>query len=140
MSMGFSNGSASSSAIATSSDISFNNLANGQVLTYDTSIQKWKNVAASAGLTAAKDTSATGAATFVAGTTANLTKFTGTLSSNRTITLAGAAANSYFEMSFIDTNFNGYSIIVTNGTFSHSYSYPTFVKYVNFSGTWERVL
>lgn len=138
--MGFSSGGSSVPSIATSSDVSFSNLANGQVLSYDLATQKWKNVLSSAGLTAAKDTAASGAATFTAGTTANLTKFTGTLSANRTITLAAAAANSYFELSFIETSFNGFSVTVTNGTFSHAFSYPTFVKYVNIAGTWERVL
>ncbi|MDB5180462.1 MAG: hypothetical protein JWO54_220 [Candidatus Saccharibacteria bacterium] len=136
--MGFSPGG--SGSIATSSDVSFSNLASGQVLTYDTTTQKWKNVAASAGLLASKDTAASGNSTFTAGSTANLTKFTGTLSADRVITLAAAAANSYFDLSFIDTVFNGFSVTISNGTFSHSFSYPTFIKYLNIAGTWERVL
>jgi hypothetical protein len=138
--MGFSNGSSGSGSIATSADVTLNSPANGQVLTYNLSTQKWANGVSSAGLTAAKDTNASGALTMVAGTSANLTKFTGTLSGNRTVTLSPAAANAYFEFSFIETNFNGYSVTVTNGSFSHAFSYPTFVKYVNIAGTWERVL
>lgn len=138
--MGFSSGGSGSGSIATSADVTLSSLANGQVLTYNLTTQKWANSVSSAGLTAAKDTNASGALTMIAGTSANLTKFTGTLSGNRTITLSAAAANSYFDFSFIEAGFNGYSITITNGSFSHAFSYPTFVKYVNIAGTWERVL
>lgn len=116
--------------------------ADNQVLTYDAALTKWKNLAPSGGsaLTGAKDTAASGNSTLTAGSSAVLNKYTGALTSNRTITLAAAAANSYFELSFIDTIFNGFTITITNGTFSHAFSYPTYTKYVSIAGTWERVL
>ncbi|MEJ0072641.1 MAG: hypothetical protein WDN27_00925 [Candidatus Saccharibacteria bacterium] len=63
-----------------------------------------------------------------------------TLSANRTFTLSSAASNAVFEFSFIDTVFGSFSISITNGTFTHTYSYATYVKYVYISGAWERVM
>ncbi len=139
--MGFGGGSGGSSTIGSATDVALSNPSNGQVLAYDGSVGKWKNAAASGGssFTAAKDTAASGAVTLTAGTSAQLTKFTGTLTADRTVTLSGTTANAVFELSFIDTLFSGHTITVTNGTFSHVFSYPTYVKYVYISG-WERVI
>lgn len=139
--MGFGAGGGGSSTIGGATDVALNNPSNGQVLTYDGSVGKWKNGVSSGGssFTAAKDTATSGAATLTAGTSAQLTKYTGSLTADRTITLSGTTANAVFELSFIDTVFNGFSLTVTNGTFSHTFSYPTYVKYVYVSG-WERVI
>lgn len=111
----------------------------GQTLVYGNT--KWRNAtASSAALTAEKNTAGSGNVTLTAGSSAQLTKFAATLSANRTITLAGTIANAYFDLTFIETNFNGYSITVTNGSFSHVYSYPTYVRYVYITSAWERVL
>lgn len=130
------------SNISGAADVAISNKQNGQVLAYDSGIDKWRNGAASggAGLTASKDTAVSGNVTLTAGTSAVLTKFAGSLTANRTITLSGTVANAYFDISLIDTTFNGFSITVTNGTFSHQFSYPTFVKYVYIGSAWERVL
>lgn len=140
--MGFGGSGGGSSTIGSASDVAFSNPSNGQVITYDGSIGKWKNAAATggSGFTAAKDTATSGAVTLTAGTSAQLTKFTGSLTANRTITLSGTTANAVFELSFIDTVFNGFTLTVTNGTFSHVFSYPTYVKYVYITSAWERVL
>lgn len=114
--------------------------SDGQTLVYSNT--KWRNVAAGGGaaFTAAKNTATSGNVTLTSGTSAQLNKFASTLSANRTITLAGTTANAYFDLTFIETDFNGYTITVTNGSFSHAYSYPTYVRYVYISGAWERVL
>ncbi len=139
--MGFGGGGSGSSSIATGTDVSLSTPLNGQVLTYDSSVGKWKNIANAGGsnFTATKDIATTGALTLTAGTSATLTKCTGSLTANRIITLAGTTANALFELSFIDTVFNGFTLTVTNGTFSHVFSYPTYVKYV-YIGGWERVI
>lgn len=53
--MGFNpgGGGGGSSSIGTSTDVSLNNLANGESLTYDSGIGKWKNTALSGGGTLA---------------------------------------------------------------------------------------
>jgi len=47
--MGFGGNSGGSSSIASSTDVALNSLANNQVLTYDSTLSKWKNAAASGG-------------------------------------------------------------------------------------------
>jgi hypothetical protein len=136
--MGFNPGNGGSSSISGSTDVFINNIQTGQVLTYDVNI--WKNLAASGGITAAKNTATSGNVTLTAGTSAILNKYAATLSANRTITLASASANAWFELSFIDTVFGGFTLTVTDGTFSHVFSYPTYVKYVYIGSAWERVL
>lgn len=141
--MPFSGGSSGSSSIAGSTDAFLSGLANNDTLTYNSSTSKWNNTAAipgGSGLTAAKNTATSGALTLTAGSSANLTKIAATLSANRTITLAGTTANAYFDLSFIETDFNGFTITITNGTFSHVFSYPTYVRYVYIGSSWERVL
>lgn len=128
-------------SIQVASDVFLSSPANGQALIYDNS--KWKNLpipGGSAGLTAAKDTATTGNLTLTAGSSAQLTKFSATLTTDRIVTLAGSQANAYFDMTFIETNFNGHTITVTNGSFSHVFSYPTYVRYVYIGSAWERVL
>ena len=127
-------------SIQSSTDTFISAPVDGQTLVYSNT--KWRNTAAGSGsaFTAAKNTATSGAVTLAAGTSASLTKFAATLSSDRTITLAGTTANTSFELSFIETDFNGHTITITNGSFSHVFSYPTFVRYVYISGAWERVL
>lgn len=112
----------------------------GQTLVYSNS--KWRNAAggSASSFTAAKNTATSGDLTLTSGSSAQLTKFTATLSANRTVTLAGTATNASFELSFIETDFNGFAITVTNGTFSHAFSYPTYARYVYIGSAWERVL
>ena len=131
-----------SGSISGSSDVFLSSPANSDVLSYNSSIQKWVNAVPTGGssFTAAKNTATSGALTLTSGSSANLTKFAATLSANRTITLAGTTANAYFDLSFVEMDFNGFTITVTNGTFSHVFSYPTYVRYVYISGAWERVL
>ena len=126
-------------SIQASDDTLINLPIDGQTLVYSNT--KWRNSTLGASsFTAAKNTTTSGALTLTAGSSAALTKFAATLSADRTITLAGTTANTSFELSFIETDFNGHTITVTNGTFSHVYSYPTFVRYVYIAGAWERVL
>lgn len=127
-------------SIAAAEDTFISTPTDGQALVY--SGTKWCNstVGGGSSFTAAKNTATSGNVTLTAGSSAALTKFAATLSANRTITLAGAVANASFELSFIETDFNGYAVTVTNGSFSHVLSYPTFVRYVYISGAWERVL
>lgn len=126
-------------SIQASTDSFISNPVDGQALVYSNT--KWRNATSGAtSLTAAKNTATSGALTLTSGSSAMLTKFAATLSANRTITLAGTTANAYFDLTFIETDFNGFTITVTNGTFSHVYSYPTYVRYVYISGAWERVL
>jgi hypothetical protein len=141
--MGFGGtGGGGSASVATSTDVALNLPANNEVLTYDTGIGKWKNAASGGGasLTASKNTATSGAVTLTAGSSATLTKFSATLSANRTITLAGTTANSYFDISMLETVFGSFTITITDGTFSHVFSYPTYVKYVYIGSAWERVL
>lgn len=141
--MGFSGGGSGSSSISGSSDTFLSNLINNDTLVYNSATSKWNNGQVSAGgggLTAAKNTATSGVVTLTWGSSAQLTKFASTLSADRTITLAGTTANAYFDLSFIEMDFNGHTITVTNGTFSHAFSYPTYVRYVYISGAWERVL
>lgn len=141
--MGFSGGGSGSSSISGSSDTFLSNLINNDTLVYNSATSKWNNgqvSAGGAGLTAAKNTATSGAVTLTAGSSAQLTKFASTLSADRTITLSGVTVNAYFDLSFIEMDFNGHTITVTNGTFSHAFSYPTYVRYVYISGAWERVL
>lgn len=114
--------------------------SDGQTLVYSNT--KWRNVAAGGGaaFTAAKNTATSGNVTLTSGVSAQLNKFASTLSASRTVTLAGVTANAYFDLTFIETDFNGYTYTVTNGSFSHVYSYPTYVRYVYIAGAWERVL
>lgn len=141
--MGFGN-SVVTTAVGAASDVALSNPQSNQALIYDGAVAKWKNASQSGGsssVTAAKDTAASGNTTLTAGTSPSITKFTGTFSADRTITLAAGTAGSVFEFSFIEANLNGYNLTVTNGTFSHVFSYPTYVKYVNISGSgWERIL
>ena len=126
-------------SIKASEDTFINTPVDGQTLVYSNT--KWRNAAGGGGnFTAAKNTSASGALTLTAGSSASLTKFAATLTADRTVTLAGTLANASFELSFIETDFNGHTITVTNGSFSHAFSYPTFVRYIYISGGWERVL
>lgn len=126
-------------SIQASTDTFISAPVDGQTLVYSNT--KWRNGAAGGtALTAAKNTATSGTVTLTAGTSASLTKFAATLSADRTITLAGTTANTSFELSFIETDFNGHTITITNGSFSHVFSYPTFVRYVYISGAWERVL
>lgn len=137
--MGF---SPAGGSIAGADDIAFSNPANGHVVTYNSGIGLWTNAAPSGGtaLTASKNTATSGNVTLTSGTSAQLNKFAATLSANRTITLAGTVANAYFDLTFIEMDFNGFTVTVTNGSFSHVFSYPTYVRYVYISGAWERVL
>lgn len=137
--MGF---SPAGGAISGADDIAFSNPANGQVITYNGSTGLWINAATSGGtaLTASKNTATSGNVTLTSGSSAQLNKFASTLSANRTITLAGTTANAYFDLTFIETDFNGFTITVTNGSFSHVFSYPTYVRYVYIGSAWERVL
>lgn len=126
-------------SIQASNDTFISTPADGQTLVYTNS--KWRNSSAgTSSFTATKNTATSGNIVLTSGSSASLTKFTATLSSNRTITLAGTLANASFELSFIETDFNGYTITITNGVFSHVFSYPTFVRYVYIAGGWERVL
>lgn len=135
-------GSGGGGSIQTSSDVFLSSPSNNQVLSYNSGTLKWVNATPSGGasLAAAKDTAASGNVTLTSGSSAQLNKYAATLSANRTITLAGTTANAYFDLTFIETDFNGFTITVTNGTFSHVFSYPTYVRYVYISGAWERVL
>lgn len=134
--------SGSGTGIQNADDVFFSSLANGQALVYDTATAKWQNqtIGGGSSYTVAKDTAASGNVTLTSGSSAVLTKFTGTLTADRTIILAGTAANAYFELSMIETVFNGYSITVTNGVFSHAFSYQTYTKYAYIGSAWERVL
>ena len=127
-------------SIQAASDAFISAPTNGQALVYSNT--KWRNAAGASGssFTAAKNTATSGNLTLTAGTSASLTKFAATLAADRTITLSGTTANTSFELSFIETDFNGFTITVTNGSFSHVYSYPTFVRYVYIGSAWERVL
>lgn len=126
-------------SIQASSDTFISTPVDGQTLVYNNT--KWRNsTAGGSSFTAAKNTATSGNITLTAGSSAALTKFASTLSGNRTITLAGTVAGASFELSFIETDFNGYTYTVTNGSFSHVYSYPTYVRYVYIAGAWERVL
>lgn len=128
-------------SIQAASDAFISSPTQGQALIYDNS--KWKNMDAPTGgtpLTAAKNTASSGNITLTAGSSAQLNKFAATLTANRTITLAGTQANAYFDLTFIETVFDGHTITVTNGVFSHAFSYPTYVRYVYIDGAWERVL
>ncbi len=135
-------GSGGSASISNATDAFMSNIAHNDTIAYNSSTLKWNNtpLLSGGGLTAAKNTATSGALTLTAGSSAQLTKFATILSANRTITLAGTTANAYFDLTFIDTDFNGFTITVTNGTFSHVFSYPTYVRYVYISGAWERVL
>lgn len=128
-------------SINVANDAFINSPSNGQGLIYNNS--KWTNMAIPGGggsLTAALNTAASGNITLTAGSSAQLTKFAATLSADRTVTLSGTTANAYFDLTFIETNFNGHTITVTNGTFTHQYAYPTYVRYVYIGSSWERVL
>ena len=126
-------------SIQASTDTFISAPTDGQTLVYSNT--KWRNGAAGGtALTASKNTATSGNLTLTSGSSASLTKFAATLSASRTITLAGTAANAYFDLTFIETDFNGYTITVTDGTFSHVYSYPTYVRYVYIGSSWERVL
>ncbi|MGB4759183.1 MAG: hypothetical protein WBP26_03930 [Candidatus Saccharimonadales bacterium] len=141
--MGFGgSGNSGPVSIGTSTDVVLNSPQNSQVLTYDSGIGKWKNANSTGGesLTASKNTATSGAVTLTAGTSSTLTKFSATLTANRTITLSGTTANSYFDISFLETVFGTYTITITDGSFSHVFSYPTYVKYVYIGSVWERVL
>jgi len=123
------------------SDVAFNNPANGHVITYNGTTGLWSNAAPSGGgLTATKNTATFGNVTLTSGSSSSLQKFAATLSADRTITLVGTTANAGFDLSFIETNFNGFSVAVTNGTFTHVFSYPTYLRYVYIGSAWERVL
>ena len=123
-------GSGGGGSIQTSSDVFLSSPSNNQVLSYNSGTLKWVNATPSGGasLTAAKDTATSGNVTLTAGSSSQLNKYAATLSANRTITLAGTTANAYFDLTFIETDFNGFTITVTNGTFSHVFSYPTYVR------------
>lgn len=142
--MGFypGSGGGGSASVGTSTDVALSSPQNNQVLTYDGGIGKWKNAAATGGssLTASKNTATSGNVTLTAGTSSTLTKFSSTLSANRTITLSGTSVNSFFDISFLETVFGSFTITVTDGSFSHVFSYPTYVKYVYIGSAWERVL
>ena len=128
-------------SIQGASDAFISSPTQGQVLTYDNT--KWKNLPAPSGgtsFTAAKNAASSGDITLTVGSSTQLTKFAASLSADRTITLAGTQANAYFDLTFIETDFNGHTITVTNGTFSHVFSYPTYVRYVYIGSSWERVL
>lgn len=142
--MGFpGSGGGGANAVGTATDVALSNPSNGNVLTFNGTLGKWVNATPSGGggssFTANKDSSSSGSVTLTAGTSAQLTKFTATLVGDLTVTLSGSGTNAVLELSFIDTTFNGHTITVTNGTFSHVFSYPTYVKYVYFAA-WERVL
>ncbi|TAH33435.1 hypothetical protein EYC59_04875 [Candidatus Saccharibacteria bacterium] len=143
--MGFGPGGGGSgiTRIEYATDISFSNPLNGQVLTFDSTVGKWKNATVSGGgggFIAAKNTGASGALTLTAGSSATLTKFSAVLTANRVITLAGSVANAYFDLSFLEVEFGNYTITITDGVYSHVFSYPTYVRYVYIGSTWERVL
>lgn len=139
--MSFGGGSSGGGTISGATDVFLSSPATNDVLAYSGSTFKWINAPISGGgLTAAKNTATSGALTLTAGSSAQLTKFAATLTANRTVTLAGSTANAYFDLTFIETNFNGFTITVTNGTFSHAFSYPTYVRYVYIGSAWERVL
>lgn len=141
--MSFGGGGGGGGTIASATDVALSNPVNNDVLSYNSSSFKWTNVAipsGSATFTATKNTATSGAITLTAGSSAQLTKIAATLSAARTITLAGTTANAYFDITMIETDFNGFTITVTNGTFSHVYSYPTYVRYVYIGSAWERVL
>lgn len=123
-------------SISGSQDVYLSNPAAGQVLVYNGTIQKWQNVNAPTGLTAAVSMITSGSLTLTPGTSAQLTKLKATLTGNVTITLASGADNSIFELSFIETVFNGHTVAVGSDTFA----FPTYVRYVRVSGSWERVL
>ena len=136
-------GSGGGGSIQTSSDVFLSSPTNNQVLSYNSGTLKWVNATVSGGsasLTAAKDSATSGNVTLTAGSSSQLNKYAATLSANRTITLAGTTANAYFDLTFIETDFNGFTITVTNGSFSHVFSYPTYVRYVYIGSAWERVL
>lgn len=139
--MGFNSGGGGSSAISGATDVALSNPLNGQVLSYDSTSTKWRNTVGGSGssFTASKDTAASGSIVLTPGSSAQLVKLAGSLSANRTITLSGTTQNAVFEISLIDLVFNGFSITLTNGIFSHTFSYATYVKYVYISG-WERVM
>lgn len=123
--------------ISSASDVVLSNPANSQALTYDSTVQKWKNgFISGANYTAAVNTSTSGSVTLTPGSSAQMNKFKATLTGGLTITLVVGTDNSVFELSFIDTVFNGQT--VTIGT--DSFAYPTYVKYVQIGGAWERVL
>ena len=132
----------SGGSISGSSDVFLSSPANNDTLSYNSTNLKWVNTTpgAGSGFTALKNTASSGAITLTAGASASLTKFAATLSANRIVTLSGTTANASFELSFIETDFNGFTVTVTNGVFSHAYSYPTFVRYVYIGSAWERVL
>lgn len=124
--------------IAAATDVALSNPTNNQALAYDSAVQKWKNstISGSGAVTAAVSTATGGEVTLTPGTSAQLTKLKSTLVSGLTFTLATGADNSVFELSFIDTVFNGQTITIGSDTFA----YPTYVKYVSISSVWERVI
>lgn len=122
--------------ISGATDVFLSSPTNGQALTYDSGVQKWRNAAVAAGLTAAVSTTTSGSITLTPGSSAQLTKLKSTLTGNVTVTLASGADNSYFDLSFIETVFGAYTVTIG----SDSFAYPTYVRYVRIGGAWERVL
>lgn len=123
-------------SISGSNDVWLSNPGAGQVLVYDSSIQKWRNTTVSASVTAAVSTATSGSITLTPGSSAQLTKLKATLTGNVTVTLASGPDNSMLELSFIETVFGSYTVTVG----SDVYAYPTYVRYVRIGGAWERVL
>lgn len=88
------------------------------------------------GFTAAVSTITTGMLTLTVGASAQLTKLKSTLSGNVTVSFTNASQHAVFELSFIDTVFNGRTVTIGSDVFS----YPTYVKYVYIGSSWERVI
>lgn len=85
--------------------------------------------------TAAVSTATSDTITLTIGTSAQLTKLKSTLTGNVTIAFLGGTASAVFEISLIETDFNGFTVTIGSDVFA----YPTYVRYVYIGSTWERV-
>lgn len=96
--MSFGGSGGGGGAVYSSSDVALNSPAQGQVLGYDTSIQKWQNMARPLPMTESVVTVASSGASRTISDTSSATISTITLTANCTFTFPAAAAGKSFML------------------------------------------
>ena len=118
-------GSSGSSRISTAADSALSNIANGDVLAYNASIQKWTNTALAAGDAYASNPQATGSYTLVLADAGKVIENTGT--SALTITVPSNASVPYPIGTTIELlNYSTGSIVLAGATSAANVATDTF--------------
>lgn len=125
------------SSVSESKLLAANSPMTGQVLSWNGTSLAWVASSGTGAIyTAEIVTTPGGTITRTIGSSATLLKLKATLTSNLTIILSGSTVNQWFDFSFIDTTFNGFTITIGTDIFS----YPTFVRYCYIESSWERII